>query len=170
MRAAAPSPPNRSPAEGRGANVWLPLPVRERVGVRGGSRSVECRDRTRGVEGARLGVIRDMVIVSRVTLSGMKSDIGGPARGVARRAPLDETREIRIGGRGGALSLAKSDKGAGCHLLWQGLTVVVPPLWSGLLTRPPSPTAGLHRSRETFGQARGTVRRPCHNGVFPTRK
>ena len=68
------------------------------------SRPVDCRDRVRGALGARLGVIRDMVIVSRVTLSGIMADIGGFGRGVARRAPLDETREIRIGEDGGRCS------------------------------------------------------------------
>src|SRR5262245_6601316 len=35
------------------------------------------------------------------------------------------------------------------------------PLWSGLPTRPPRPTEGLHL--ETFGRQSGTVGRPCHN-------
>src|SRR5436309_485476 len=47
-------------------------------------------------------------------------------------------------------------------------------LWSGLLTRPPSPTEGLLflpiTEEETFGRAGGTVGRPCHNmGVLRAR-
>src|SRR4051794_29351000 len=36
-------------------------------------------------------------------------------------------------------------------------------LWHGLLPVSPLPTAGLPCLLETFGQSRGTVRRPCHN-------
>jgi hypothetical protein len=124
------------------------------------SRPVECRDRARGVEGARLGVIRDMVIVSRVTLSGIMADIGGSARGVARRAPLDETREIRIGGRGGALSLAKSDNGSG----WAGGTGVFACAAQTEMSVPPVPSPCLLAMRERSKRGR-IAKRSFADGV-----
>jgi hypothetical protein len=82
-----------------------PQPLRERVGVRNASRLVECRGRMRVVEGARSGGLRDMVISSRVTRSVIMPDIESRARGGARRAPMDETRETRIGAPGGTMSV-----------------------------------------------------------------
>src|SRR5262245_31489405 len=79
-------------------------------------RPVECRGRARVAEGARVGVLREMVIASRVTRSGIMPDIGSLAREGARRAPMDEIREIRIGGRVEVMSQALSDYGGG----WAG--------------------------------------------------
>src|SRR5262249_17230514 len=49
-------------------------------------------------------------------------------------------------------------------LLQQPNGVQKPPLWHGLPTVPPSPTAGLHTAGETCGRRSGLVRGPSHNG------
>jgi hypothetical protein len=70
-----------------------------------------------GLPPSRLGVICDMDTVFADDIVSDHSDIGERRRGVARRAPMDETREIRIGAHDDFLSVRNLTLARRCRLI-----------------------------------------------------